>query len=694
MTTRELRLVVSFDDQGAVVGLRSINDETARTKDATEQGGEGVSGFGEKLGSLRNVVQNTAAAAVAFGATMKVAFDLGEEGAQIAQTGESFGMLLDKVGAAPDLLDQLKQASAGTIDDLSLMSSTSTLLAGAQGELATNLAGSTPRLLEIAAAASKLNPALGDTTFMYDSLALGIKRASPMILDNLGLTIKIGAANEDYARSIGKTVDQLTAEEQKIALLNATLDAGDVLIDQVGGSTEAATDSFARLTASIKNMTDEGKASLAPFLADAATGLELLLTWNDRVSEALGEQVTRLGQTAENGADYASAVMSAVDASGQFTSAQEDLIQQYMRGEITMAALRGETGALTDEMGIYVGLTGDAIDEVTEFIDQQEIMTQKQVEGKVETENQAAATEAYTLRMQGLAGEYEGIQAGQDAYAERLTALAEHLEDNAWVTGELTTKSDLLGGALRGLTGDLDQASVASGLLREGIGLLSESQVEAERVTMVLALAQKTRELATKDLTEAEREQLTAEIELLLNQQTELENIQALNQALEAGTIDRYDYIEAMADGIITTEEVNSLLGTQHQRLVDINGVMTSLPDGHTFELDINVNGSIPALPGGGGEPQEPIPLMRGTGPFGMVVPPGHTNDTYPVLVRSGERLRVTTPGEESVMRMMVGGASESAAPGTTMQIFGPIHLNHATTVSSFSDELGRFAHA
>jgi hypothetical protein len=191
-------------------------------------------------------------------------FEMSKEGAAVIQTRDSFDLLLKVIGAAPDLFDQLKAASKGTISDLDLMSSTSTLLAGAQGELATNLANATPELLEIAKAANKLNPALGDTNFMYQSLALGVKRASPLILDNLGLTIKIGQANEEYAKKIGKTVSQLTAEDQKQALLNETLRAGRVLIDQVGGSTDSATDEYARFEAELANTGDTIKSNLAP----------------------------------------------------------------------------------------------------------------------------------------------------------------------------------------------------------------------------------------------------------------------------------------------------------------------------------------------------------------------------------------------------------------------------------------------
>ena len=245
----------------------SVKDFEKRTKASSDSM--------KKLGATALKVTGSLAA---LGFAAKKAFDLAAAGAAIKQTGDSFGFLLQKVGANAHLLDELRAASKGTISDMDLMSSTATLLAGAQGDLASQLATSTPRLLEIAKAAQKLNPALGDTTFLYNSLATGVKRASPMLLDNLGLTIRIGAASEAYAQALGKTVEQLTADEQKQALLNETLRAGAVLIEQAGGTTDSATDSYTQLGATVSNLTDIYKV---------------------QIHEALNPIVTLLGKNAQ-----------------------------------------------------------------------------------------------------------------------------------------------------------------------------------------------------------------------------------------------------------------------------------------------------------------------------------------------------------------------------------------------------------
>jgi hypothetical protein len=229
------------------------------------------------------------AGVAAFGIAVKKAFELGREGAEIRQTAQSFDFLLEKVGAAPDLLSQLQDASRGTVSDMQLMSSTATLLAGTYGELGTAMAGATPELLEIAKAAQKLNPALGDTTFLYESLARGIKRSSPLILDNLGLVVKVGEANKKYAKQLGKSTDALTAQEKQMALLNEVLEAGDVLIQQVGGSTESLTDDYDRLTTASKNWFDSVKAGISEGLNPFITALTTELRQAQLVREELNK---------------------------------------------------------------------------------------------------------------------------------------------------------------------------------------------------------------------------------------------------------------------------------------------------------------------------------------------------------------------------------------------------------------------
>ena len=314
----------------------SATSNLKKMDDAAGTAGKGSTSLAQQFSKMAGVIVGGATMAGGVLIGLKQAFDFGEQGAMVLQTAESFEILLQKVGASPDLLNDLRRASRGTVDDMRIMSSTATLLAGANGELATSLANATPELMEIAKAANKLNPLLGDTTFLYESLAKGIKRASPMILDNLGLIIKIEEANQRYAKSIGKSVEALTAEELKIALLNETLRQGRILMDQAGGTTESATDSFQRLDATIKNLTDSAKTAFVPVLADAASALYLMITYSERIDDALSTHNETMKTTATSYQEYIVEMQRAAEVAGYSIDQYGNLIKSTMtfKGEV------------------------------------------------------------------------------------------------------------------------------------------------------------------------------------------------------------------------------------------------------------------------------------------------------------------------------------------------------------------------
>ncbi len=95
------------------------------------------------------------------------------------------------------------------------MQQANTALAGSSGQLATEMGAALPKLLEAARAAAKLNPAYGDAEFMFQSLVGGIKRGTPLLIDNTGIVLKVGEATEAYAKSIGKSVTELARHARR-----------------------------------------------------------------------------------------------------------------------------------------------------------------------------------------------------------------------------------------------------------------------------------------------------------------------------------------------------------------------------------------------------------------------------------------------------------------------------------------------
>lgn len=260
-------------------GFQQMQQDLGRVANATEKTAKKS---GLRWTELKSQIDLAAGAIRTVGKVVSQALDFGQQGAAITQTTQSFERMNEEIFKTPRLMDDLRAASRGTITDVGLMQGVLKLTAGTSDELGRTMAQAAPQLLEIAKASNKLNPSLGDTAFLYDSISTGIKRASPLILDNLGIVVKVGEANERYAEQLGKSVAALTAEEKQMALLNATLDAGGKLIDQVGGNVDSTTDAYDRLRVQnenlINNVKELANQALTPlieaFLGTRAAALE------------------------------------------------------------------------------------------------------------------------------------------------------------------------------------------------------------------------------------------------------------------------------------------------------------------------------------------------------------------------------------------------------------------------------------
>src|SRR3990167_7574787 len=159
-----------------------------------------------------------------------------------------------KMGVAPDIMNRLREASGGLATDYETQLRVMRLVAGQSDEVARAMANASPTLIEMARAAVKLDPSIKSVDFAMESLSTGIKRQSVRWVDNLNIIVRSGAANEAYAQSIGKNVDQLTEEDKQMAYLNAVLAAHDTLLNQVGGSIDSNTDKYQKLSVGTREL--------------------------------------------------------------------------------------------------------------------------------------------------------------------------------------------------------------------------------------------------------------------------------------------------------------------------------------------------------------------------------------------------------------------------------------------------------
>ncbi|HML21810.1 MAG TPA: hypothetical protein PKD09_09190 [Aggregatilinea sp.] len=223
---------------------------------------EGLSALGISVSGTTLLLGAAAVAAVAAGAAL---FSLGMRGAAMPGVIQAFDITSAKAGMlSATLLGDLRAASRGTVADMTLMKSANLALAGATQEVAQALGpgGGLAGLMNIARAQARATGQ--DVDFLFQSLVSGVKRSSPMLIDNTGLVLKLGEANEKMAKSLGKSVEQLTASEKQIAILNATLEAGQGAVETYGNGPLQASERIAQIQTQITNLLDRMALSIQP----------------------------------------------------------------------------------------------------------------------------------------------------------------------------------------------------------------------------------------------------------------------------------------------------------------------------------------------------------------------------------------------------------------------------------------------
>ena len=247
--------------------------------------------FGNLSGALTGGIGGVAglvglgATAAAIGAVGAAINDAVQAADRVDKLKFSFDNLATSAGQSGDqMLKSLRAASNGMVSDADLiLSANKAMLLG----VASN-ADEMGTLFEIARARGQ---AMGlDVTQAFNDIVTGLGRGSALILDNLGITIDAASANEEYAKSIGKVASQLTEQEKKQALINATL-AQSKNITRGGGSGAATASAQAQV--SQQNLQVEAGRFFAPgerdFLQAQSDAIAVMTGKYDQLAIALRE---------------------------------------------------------------------------------------------------------------------------------------------------------------------------------------------------------------------------------------------------------------------------------------------------------------------------------------------------------------------------------------------------------------------
>ena len=173
-------------------------------------------------------------------------------GSEIVKIETAFTALAANAGVSADaMVAHIKRGGGGMVTEFDAM-------ATANKALLLGLPVTAEGMGDLAATAATLGQAMGqDVNTSFNDLITALGRSSPMILDNLGLTVKVGEANQTYADQLGKTVKELSGAEKKQAFFNAAMDAAKAKVEAIGGPTITATGQFKQLSVWVQDNVDK-----------------------------------------------------------------------------------------------------------------------------------------------------------------------------------------------------------------------------------------------------------------------------------------------------------------------------------------------------------------------------------------------------------------------------------------------------
>jgi len=187
--------------------------------------------------------------------------DFTDKASNTKEAGDAMDRLAKNLNLnSKDILSGLQNASKWTVANYDL-------ILAANKAMSLGVAKNTndfTTLMEIARTKAK-NMGI-TTTQAYNDIVTGLGRWSAMILDNLGIVVNSTEANEEYAKSIGKTVSQLTDAEKKQALINKVVADGRKEMQAMGDIELTTAEKKAKLTAQIENMKDRIGSALIPIV--------------------------------------------------------------------------------------------------------------------------------------------------------------------------------------------------------------------------------------------------------------------------------------------------------------------------------------------------------------------------------------------------------------------------------------------
>lgn len=242
--TYNLLVDIKANTSQAVKGIQNLGDKVEKTSGRFDGLRTAAS---QAAGMLMHQMVNSATRA--FGESIKL-------GASVVTLENSFNAMKAEAGRAGLKIEELEAAMGGTISKVDLLTS-------ANKYMALNLPIN--QMEELMQSAVAVGRSMGmDATRSVNDLATALGRASPLILDNFGIQLKLTEAYESYATTLGKTVEELTEAEKKTAFQVVAIEKLKEKADVLTGTVSEAQLSQERFAASLENTKTRLGEMLAP----------------------------------------------------------------------------------------------------------------------------------------------------------------------------------------------------------------------------------------------------------------------------------------------------------------------------------------------------------------------------------------------------------------------------------------------
>ena len=517
MPQNKIEILIIADGKKAHATLVTTGKDVKQLGDATKQADTKTSGFGKSVLSLQSALS-----ALGLGAVVAQTINFATESFKAAAAAERLGAatnnLAEGIGSTGDqMVNAITAASLETISKTDAMTAANKAMMFGLVENSDQMA----RLTEVAVT---LGAAMGqDAGKSMDDLTTALGRQSPMILDNLGITLKLEEAYKIYAAQLGKTVDALTEQEKKQAFVTAALIKGEERVKELGGVTLDSAGKTEQLSAAWSDFT----VAFGGLMTQMSGGIQTLTAFIRKLEEGAEAWQYVFGQALPAIQEYNIEMMKADEVTAE-----------------TVYSLTGSTAALA-AMGAE---EEQAAQYARMYAQSMQGLAEAQIQAKDSSITLQAATEETN----------EAIQSSTDIYAMTGEAATQHYKEIGEAAMAAAEKEKE---ALRSVANESASFYLSLRELQQG-RLEDEAEFSSQLAGIQSSAAEKTKEQATalsEELAKIEQERADKLHWVMTgaHARTEEENAAAL-----AHWNTHYDELKATAE-TKTREKTDAILAEQ-----------------------------------------------------------------------------------------------------------------------------------